>query len=53
MIKKFQKEYSIEWIEECEAVSMDEAEKVLDCKARLKDNGEGVQCSSDVELIED
>ena len=46
---RFQKECSIEWLEECEANSFEEAEKIMDEQADKKDNGEGVMKHADAE----
>ena len=50
---KYKKEYSIEWIEECEADTFKEAEEILDNQADEKDNGESVLKHAEVEMIED
>jgi len=52
---KFKKDYSIEWTEECEANSFEEAEEILD---KLADETANSDCldvykSFDVEVIDD
>ena len=51
-MNKYTKNYSIEWYEECEAESFEEAERIMDKIAKTNPHMEGVDLSEEVELIE-
>lgn len=48
---KFRKEYSIEWEEECEANSFEEAEKMMDKQAEKGHSGDDILKHAEVEYI--
>ncbi len=51
-MKKYRKNYTIGWTEECEAESFEEAEEIMDEEAE-KNPDQEVDMSAEVEEVED